>query len=115
MKKTIGLQQKGHFSHPGPKGRSLSTTRSLSVLCLGSTVGTFKQNTGIMSTSVCKCAPEHPRTIHALLAQHGGLGVLGPQAGGVRGAELLRAGGAAAVLHLGLVHVRQEALVAVFI
>ena len=27
----IGLQQKGHFSHPGQKGRSLSTSRGLSV------------------------------------------------------------------------------------
>jgi len=31
MKKEIGLQQKAHFSHPGQKGRSLSTTRGLSV------------------------------------------------------------------------------------
>ena len=27
----IWLQQKGHFSHPGQKGRCLSTTRGLSV------------------------------------------------------------------------------------
>ena len=27
----IGLQQKGHFSHPGQRGRCLSTTRGLSV------------------------------------------------------------------------------------
>lgn len=56
-------------------------------------------------------------TVHALLAQHGWLGVLSPQARGVRRADLLRAGRAAAVVvHLaGLVDVRQETLVAVLI
>lgn len=54
-------------------------------------------------------------TVHALLTQHGRLGILGPQAGGVRRADLLRAGRAAAVVHLGLIDVRQEALVAVLI
>jgi len=31
MNEKSGLQQKGHFSHPGQKGWCLSTTRGLSV------------------------------------------------------------------------------------
>lgn len=61
------------------------------------------------------CSACYPHTIHALLAEHWRLGVFSSQAGGMRRADLLRAGGAAAVIHFRLVNVRQEALVAVFI
>lgn len=61
------------------------------------------------------CSAYYPHTIHALLAEHWRLWVFSSQAGGMRRADLLRAGGAAAVIHFRLVNVRQKALVAVFI
>lgn len=48
---------------------------------------------------------KHLRTIHTLLAQHRWLGVLSAEAGCMWRADLLRAGGAAAVIHFRLVNV----------
>src|SRR4029434_251814 len=45
----IWLQQKGHFSHPGQKGRCLSTTRGLSVHVPGVWCAV------LVSLSVCVC------------------------------------------------------------
>ena len=56
------------------------------------------------------------RTVHTLLAQHGWRSIFCAEAGWVRRTEVLRAGVAAAVVHLGLVDdIRQKALVAVLI
>lgn len=86
------------------------------VLSSGRTHGRKVQSSTVLVLSAAFASHFPPSlTVHALLTQHGRLGVLGPQAGGVRRADLLRAGRAAAVVHLGLVDVRQEALVAVLI
>lgn len=56
-----------------------------------------------------------PYTIHTFLSEHGRLRVFSPEAVGVRWTDLLGTGVAAAIVHFGLINVRQKALVAVFI